>query len=193
MRVVRGLVLTVVALIGLALGAVVFLALGLFVVQPPTIGGAAPRQNYDVIVDMTEAFLTEQIGKDTSGDKPVQISNAKVVMKADGTVTITGKVGGTGNTGGARPSSAPALPINPANLSVDVEMVMKPTANQDGKLTVQVVSARFGPVPVPGQLGRLLENPINNQIAKTMNNQPFAIISLVVRDGGMTVQVRQVP
>ena len=69
---------------------------------------------------------------------------------------------------------------------------MKPTAGQDGKLTVEIVKAQFGPLPVPSQVGKLLESPVNSQIAKAMNNEPFFITKITLRDGVMVIQARQI-
>jgi hypothetical protein len=107
-------------------------------------------------------------------------------MRADGTVTITGNVG----LGGGAAPSAGRLPVNPAG-AVAATIVLRPTA-ADGKLTVQVVSAQLGPIPVPGNLGALLEGPVNDQIANALSGQAFTITELAVRDGALLVRAKQV-
>ncbi len=192
MGVLRGVVVGVVALAGVLVGAFLFLVLGLFAVSPPTISQAAPGQDWDVTIEITDTFLSTQLNRSDGGgggEQPVKLTNAKAVARADGTLTITGNVGGNANS--AAPSSGPRLPINTSAISVPVEIVMRPTASQDGKLTVEIVKAQFGPLPVPNQIGKVLENPVNSQIAKTMNSQPFFITNITLRDGAMTVRARQ--
>jgi len=192
MGVLRGVMVAIVALVGVLIGALLFLVLGLFAVSPPTIGQAAPGQDWDVTIEITDAFLSTQMNRtDNGGDQPVQLTNAKAAAHADGTLTITGNVGGSPNGGGAAPSGSPRLPINTSAISVPVELVMRPIASQDGKFTVEVVKAQFGPLQVPNQIGKVLENPVNSQIAKTMNSQPFFITNITVRDGAMVVRARQ--
>ena len=177
MGVLRGMMFGLVGLLGVVLGAVLFLLIGLFAVSPPAISQAAPGQDWDVTIEITDTFLSAQLNRSDGGgggDQPVQLSNAKSVARADGTLTITGNVDGSPG-GGAAPSSGPRLPINTSAISVPVE----------------IVKAQFGPLPVPNQIGKLLENPVNSQIAKTMNSQPFLITNITVRDGAMVVRARQ--
>lgn len=192
MGVLRGVTVAIVALVGVVIGVALFLVIGLFAVTPPTISQAAPGQDWDVTIEISDAFLSAQMNRSDSGaDQPVQLSNAKAAAHADGTLTITGNVGGSSG-GGAAPSSGARLPINTSAISVPVEIVMKPTAGQDGKLTVEIVKAQFGPLPVPSQVGKLLESPVNSQIAKAMNNEPFFITKITLRDGVMVIQARQI-
>ncbi len=191
MGLMRGLGVAVVALIGVIIGVVGFLAIGLFVISPPTISQAAPGQPWDVTLDITDAFLTTQMNKPRASSSgissiPIQLSDAKAAMHADGTVTITGNLGRSGGT--AAPSVG-RLPIN-TNGNVAVEIVLRPKA-ADGKLTVEVVSAQLGPLPIPANLGSLLDGPINDQIANALNGQSFAITELTVRDGAMLVRAKQ--
>jgi LmeA-like phospholipid-binding len=191
MGLMRGLGVAVVALIGVIIGVVGFLAIGLLAISPPTISQAAPGQPWDVTLDITNAFLTTQMNKpraSSSGSSsiPIQLSDAKAAMHADGTVTITGNLGRSGGT--AAPSVG-RLPIN-VNGNVAVEIVLRPKA-ADGKLTVEVVSAQLGPLPIPANLGGLLDGPINDQIANALNGQSFAITELTVRDGAMLVRAKQ--
>lgn len=191
MGVLRAVTVGIVALVGVVLGVVGFLLLGLFAVAPPAISQAAPRQDWDVAIELTDAFLSTQLNRDNGGDQPVKLSNAKAVAHADGTLTITGNVGGAGGASGTPTTGGNRLPINPASISVPVEIVMRPTASQDGKLRVEIVKAQFGPLPVPNQIGKVLENPVNSQIATAMNSQPFFITNVTLRDGALTVRARQ--
>lgn len=185
---IRALVIAFVGLIGVVVGAVAFLGLGLFAVSPPAISPAAPGQNWDVAVEISDAFLATQLSQPREG-QPVQLREPKVAMKANGTLTITGNAGVGGS---AAPSAGGArLPINPTSVNVPITIQMRPSVSAEGKLTVEIVSAQFGPLPVPSQLGALLEGPVNDQIANALNGQPFKLTELTMRDGGMQVRAKQ--
>jgi hypothetical protein len=189
MGLVRGMIVAIAALIGVVIGVIGFLVIGLFAITPPEISPAAPGQPWDVTLDISDAFLTTQLNnpqQSSSSPAPIALSNAKATMKADGTITITGNVGLSG--GGAAPSTG-RLPINPAG-AIAATMVMRPAA-ADGKLTVQVVSAQLGPLPIPGNLGAVLEGPINDQIANALSGQSFSITELTVRDGALVVRAKE--
>jgi hypothetical protein len=191
MGVLRGLSLVVVALIGVLIGAAIFLVIGLFAISPPTISSAAPGQPWDVTLDITEAFLTTQLNtprassSTSSAPVPVQLTNAKAEMNADGTITITGNAGLAG--GGAAPSST-RLPINPSG-AVAVQVTLRPSVT-DGALSTEVITAQVGPLSVDS-FGSLIEDQINNQITNSLNSQSFTITELTVRDGAMLVRAKQ--
>lgn len=195
MGLLRGLSVVVVAVIGVILGVVGFLVIGLFAISPPTISPAAPGQPWDITLDITDTFLTTQLNtprpsasaSSSTAAVPVKLSNAKAAMHADGTVTVTGNVGLS--TGGGAAPSAGRLPINTGG-AVTAQIVLRPKA-ADGKLTVEVVSAQFGPLPVPANVGSVLEGPLNDQIASALNGQAFKITEITVREGAMLVQAKQ--
>jgi hypothetical protein len=192
MGLLRGAGIAIVALLGLIIGVVGFLLVGLFAISPPTISPAAPGQPWDVTLDITDTFLTTQLntaqasGSTGTTPVPVQLSDAKATMLADGTITVIGNVGRSG--GGAAPSAG-RLPINTSG-NVTAQIVLRPIA-VDGKLTVEVVSAQFGPLPVPASLGNLIQGPINDQIANALNGQSFSITEITVRNGAMLVRAKQ--
>jgi hypothetical protein len=194
MGALRGLIIGIVALLGIVIGAVGFLVLGLFAISPPDISEAAPGQPWDVTLEMNEAFLTTQLnnpsaapsGGTSAAPVPVQLTDAKAVMNADGTIAITGLIG---RAGGTAAPSAGRLPINTSG-NVTVQIVLRPAA-ADGKLTVQVVSAQFGPLPVPANVGSILEGPVNEQIANALNGQSFSITEITVRQGNMLIRAKQ--
>lgn len=183
MGLVRGVVVAFAALFGVILGVVGFLVVGLFAVTPPDISPAAPGQPWDVSIEISDTFLTTQLNEvqqNSSSTVPIRLTDAKGVMRADGTVTITGNAG-VGNT-----------TVRLPNLAVPVTIVLRPTAT-DGKLTVAIVSSQLGVIPVPGNLGSLLEGPINDQIANALSGQPFTLTELTVSDGMLLVRAQQTP
>jgi hypothetical protein len=196
MGLLRILGIVIAALLGVVIGAGGFLAIGLLAISPPDIGPAAPEQPWDITLDITDAFLTTQLntpraspsgGASSGVASAIQLTDAKAAMHADGTITITGLLGRSGS--GTAAPSAGRLPIN-VNGNVSVEIVLRPAA-ADGKLTVEVVSAQFGPLSVPSNVGSVLEGPINEQIANALNGQSFALTELTVRDGAMLIRAKQ--
>jgi hypothetical protein len=59
---------------------------------------------------------------------------------------------------------------------------------KDGKLAIEVVRATLGPLPIPTNLGRLLENPINSQLATAVQNKPFRVLAVTVEQGKILVR-----
>ncbi|HEX5506140.1 MAG TPA: hypothetical protein VFW96_26210 [Thermomicrobiales bacterium] len=182
-QIARGALVALMLLLGLVLGVgglVVALLLG---VRPPALAAAAPAQQWDVTLSMSDAFLTARLGEGgQGGGQAITLQGAKVACRDDGTVVITGNVG-AGTTGGARPPIA-------AGVAVPVEIVLRPSV-ADGQLKTEVVSATFGPLPVPAQLDSLLDGPINSRVASAVGNQPVRLVELTVRQGGLTVRAKR--
>ena len=190
--VVRALILIVAGVLGLAIGVGALAAVGLLIVQPPTITAAGPAQPWDIELTLTDAFMTARLNEGR-GDQPIALRDAKAKFRADGTVEITGTAGA--NTS-ATPAAGGRLPIPqpPAGSSgagVGVAIVLRPAVGADGKLAVDVVSAQLGPLPVPSGLGRFLDGPVNSQLGNAMQGQSFRLLSLTVADGAMTVRAKQ--
>lgn len=61
-------------------------------------------------------------------------------------------------------------------------------ASKDGKLAIEVVRATLGPLPIPFNLGRLLEDPINMQLATAVQNKPFRVLVVTVEQGKILVR-----
>lgn len=193
-------------LIGLVLGAIVLLAVGLLGVQPPGLSAAAPTQPWDVSLTITDEFLTKQLngadaGQATTGAQPqqappVQLKDARARFRDDGTVVITGAVAPSLPGGRGGPSRPPAGNQTPATTGgagpdVAVEIVLRPSVSAEGAIRAEVVSARFGPLPVPAQIGRLLEDPINQQAKRAFGDGAHRVTETVVRQGVMQVRIKR--
>jgi hypothetical protein len=219
---VRALVSVLVGIVGLAMGLAGLLATGLVAVQPPALDPAASPQDFEIALEITDAFLTARLNEG-GGDQPIELRNARAVSRADGTVLITGQIapgaappggggppiGPPGGPPGTPPAGLPRPPINlPGNPpfalpgatpgatpgggtapAVPAEIVLRP-GSQDGKVTAEVVSAQLGPLQLPAGLGRLIERPINDQLAGTLHGEPFRVTAVSTRDGALIVRAR---
>ena len=203
MTIGRGLLLALTCVIGLALGLGGFLTLGLTKVAPPTVVPAASPQDWEITVELGDAFLADRInnggeegGKNGGNAPPIKLSGATVESHDDGTVTIKGTVaparaGATGTPTTGRPGPPIPLPINPPAGStgpgIPAEIILRPGV-KDGKLAIEVVRATLGPLPLPTNLGRILEDPINMQLANATQNKPFRVLSVNVQQGKLLVR-----
>ena len=172
MTIGRGLLLALTCVIGLVLGLGGFLTLGLTQVAPPAVAPAASPQDWEIAAELSDAFLADRINNGgENGDKndenapPIKLSGATVAAHDDGTITIKGTVspargGATGTPTTGRPGPPIPLPINPpaggSGPAIPAEIVLRPGV-KDGKLAIEVVRATLGPLPIPFNLGRILE------------------------------------
>jgi len=95
----RGLLLALICVLGLALGLGGFLTLGLTKVAPPTIAPAASPQDWEITLELSDAFLAERINnggengaKNGGAELPIKLSGATAESRDDGTITIKGVV-----------------------------------------------------------------------------------------------------
>ncbi len=203
MAIGRGLLLALTCVIGLALGLGGFLTLGLTKVAPPAVAPAASPQDWEIALELSDAFLADRInnggednGKSGGNAPPIKLSGATVASQDDGTVTIKGTVspsrpGATGTATSGRPGLPISLPINPpasgGGPAIPAEIVLRPGV-KDGKLVIEVVRATLGPLPLPTNLGRILEDPINMQLANAVQNKPFRVLTVTVQQGKLLVR-----
>lgn len=173
---------------GLSFGLVVLLVLGLVAVQAPKLSPAAPPQDWDITLEITNAYMGTLLNEQ-QGDRPITLKDPKAAFSNDGTVLITGSLAPAGNI---LPSPIPLpipIPGVSSALAISAEIVLRP-GSKDGKFTVEIIRTQLGPIPIPNGLGRLLESPINGQIVNATQGRPFRIIGVTVNDGFMLVRVR---
>lgn len=190
----RALLLAFICAIGLTLGIVGFLTLGLTRVSPAALDPAAATQEWELTLELGDTFLAEQINAG-GNTNPIALRDVRVTSREDGTVlinaTVSPALGGRATPTTGRPGPPIPLPIGPpagGNApAIPGEIVLRPGA-QDGKLTVDVERASLGPLPLPPNLGRLLEDPINSQVANAVQNAPFRIVSVTTRQGAVIVR-----
>jgi len=58
---------------------------------------------------------------------------------------------------------------------------------RDGALRTRVARARLGPLPVPSNLSRLAEAPLNRELTAALANLPATLTSARVTDAGLIV------
>lgn len=190
----RGIALALACLFGLALGLGGILTLGLVRATPP-LAPAATAQEWEITLELTDSFLADRINAAGEGN-PIALRDVRVTSRDDGTVLINATVsptpgGATGTPTAGRPGPPISLPINPptggGGPAIPGEILLRPGA-QDGKLTVAVVRAGLGPLPAPPNLGRLLEDPLNAQVAAAVQNEPFRVVAVSTRQGAIIVR-----
>jgi hypothetical protein len=184
----RWLASGVAGMAGLAFGLIALLLLGLVAVPAPALGRGAPAQDWDITLEITNAYMTTLLNQQQA-NRPIELRDPKAAFSKDGTVLITGSLA---PAGGVLPSPIPLpIPIPGVgnNLAVNAEITLRP-GSKDGKFTVEIVRTQLGPIPIPNGLGRLLDGPINAQIANATQNRPFQIMGVEVNDGYMNVRVR---
>ena len=58
---------------------------------------------------------------------------------------------------------------------------------EDGRLVTRVRNARFGILPVPSNLQRLAEDPLNRELTAVIANLPATLTSVRLTDAGLVV------
>lgn len=185
----RRLLLVLTGAVGLIAGSGGFLALGLTGVAPPPLPPAAATQEWEITLDLTDAFLAEQIDTGGAGNQ-YALRDVRVTSRDDGTVVINATITATLGGNGTPPAGRPGLPFplpGSATPAVAGEFVLRPGV-RDGRLIVDVERASLGPLPVPPNLGQLLENPLNRQVANTMGERPFRVVGVATRQGAVIVR-----
>ena len=125
----------------------------------------------DIIVTLTPGLLTAlvQQGID-SGRAPVNLQRIAVTPKGDSLV-ISG--------------NAPIA----FGRGVDGSLEVQP-AVRDGHLQMDVLKVKLGPLPVPINVQRLIEDPVNERVAAALGGLPATVRSSRVTDSGLEVTAR---
>lgn len=124
----------------------------------------------DITVGLSAALLTALIQQSIArGESPVPLSNVRV--EADGgSLVVRGDTG----AGGLRVVGA---------------VTMQPVI-AGGALRMRVTDASLGPLPVPDDLARLAESPINQRLAVILADLPATLTSARVAEDGLQVTAR---
>jgi hypothetical protein len=126
-----------------------------------------PPDSPDVTVTLSYDLLSALIQRGIdSGETPVPLTNIR-----------------TGNSGG-RLLIRGTFTILGQSVSGSVEL--EPYI-EDGTLRTRVRRAQVGRLPVPGNLDRLAEAPLNRQIASALGDLPATLTSVHVGERGITV------
>jgi hypothetical protein len=152
---------------GLLLGVFVVLVAQALVATEPLPLPAITDNNPDITVTLTPGLLTALVRQSiAAGNSPVPLKNVRVETSA-GELTVLGDVDVLGHSVGSR-------------------IVMTPYV-QDGQLRMKMREARLGPLPVPGNLERIAEGPINARVAAATSGLPATITGVQATDRGLTV------
>lgn len=169
-----GLILGIAALVGLqcALGADL---------SDVDIGEGGLDRDPDLYITLTNAFLTRQIQQSVDrGSSPIPLKNVRVTTRD--VQTATGKEGRLFVTGD----------VEFLGRGVGGVIEMRPVL-EEGKVRMKVVEAKFGIFPVPGNVERLVEAPINDRVDAAVAGYPATITSVRAVPEGITVTARLRP
>lgn len=126
-----------------------------------------PSGASDLTITLSDGLLTQLIQQSVQqGTSPVPLRNIQVTS-GNGLLTIHGNVEVLGH-----------------NVPSDIEMQ---PAVQNGQLAVHVVGAKLGPLPVPQDIGRLAEGPIDKRVAAATSGLNATVTGATVTNSGLTV------
>jgi hypothetical protein len=139
--------------------------------EPRRAAAPAPLdQRPDVWVRFSDGLLTALIRQSIEqGESPVPLEQV-TVETGEGRLVVRGVVVVLGRRVGGR-------------------IEMEPTV-VDGSLQMDVREAKLGPLPVPDNVGRLAEKPINDRLATVTGGLPATVTSAHVTADGLVVTAR---
>jgi hypothetical protein len=149
-----------------ALGAIVWQAIAADGRSDDFAPGPQPR-NPDVVVTLSYELIAALIEAEVERNQPnLPLRNIQAGEK-DGRLLLRGTVDVLRQDVGATVELEPHV--------------------EDGRLVTRVRSARFGIVPVPSNLQRLAEDPLNRELTAVIANLPATLTSVRVTDAGLVV------
>ena len=158
----------------LAVAALTLFAGGRGKVALPAVTVSGP----DITLTFSPELLRELLAESARrSDAPIRLLNLGVVT-ADDVLTITGSVDA------------------PLGLAIPARIEMQPIP-VEGRLRFRILRARVGPFPIPGDLERLAEPPLNGRIEAATRGLPADVIATRADAAGLTVvarvRVRELP
>jgi hypothetical protein len=159
------------AIVGVLLGTLVTLTWQLFVVgdepQGPFSPAPQPREP-DVVLTLSYRLIGALIQQELQSSDFSSLPLRDIrTGPGDGRLVIRGAVRVLGQDIGA---------------SVELEPRI-----EGGTLRTRVARARLGPLPVPSNLSRLAEEPLNRELTAALANLPATLTSVRVGDAGLIV------
>ncbi len=134
---------------------------------------ATPDPNPDLTLTFSPGLLTALVRQSVErGEAPLPVQNVQV-QTASGRVFLLGRFEVLGR-------------------QVDGSIEMVPVL-EEGKVRMKVVQARLESVPVPGNIERLVETPINQRIEAATAGYPATLTSVRADPAGVTVTARVRP
>jgi hypothetical protein len=158
--------------LGLAAGGLMVLAAELLVrdeaatVPPPPPAAARPDVRVTLSPDLLAALIRRSLAQ---AETPLSVENLRVTT-GDGLVRVRGDIGVAGQP-------------------VQGLLVLRPEV-EAGRLRTRVVESRLGRLPVPGDLGPLIEGQINARVNAALSDLPAEITAVHADATGLTVSAR---
>lgn len=142
------------AALGLLLGVVLtLLALIVLAPRPAPASPIAAGASSDIGVSIDDAYLTDVVASAVKGASlPIQLSNVRAEIQPNNQVTLSGNAAG---------------PLSTTTPLVAVAQV----SAQSGQLSMNILRAYVGGLPLPSSMTRALEQPINSNLAQA--NQSY--------------------
>ena len=162
-------------LIGIVIGAVLLILVQAFLVPRP-IEVATPAAQPDMTILFHNQFLTRELRKRLATvQTPVPLTGLTVTTTNTDNLIITGDITTAGT-------------LLPLPRLIHVQVLLHPFIAQD-QVAVQVVKADVGTLQIPGQLFSLLQQPINDQLSRTLGQTPYHIVGVSTEADGLVVDV----
>lgn len=142
------------AALGLLLGVVLtLLALVVLAPRPAPASPIAPGSGSAIGISIDDAYLTDVVANAVKGASlPIQLSNVRAEIQPNNQVTLSG------NASGPLSTSTPLVAVGQVSA-------------QSGQLSMHILRAYVGGLPLPATVTMALEQPINSNLAQA--NQTF--------------------
>ena len=138
------------------------------VAEPETVFIPAPPPSDPAItVTLSYPLISALIQRGIdNGESPIALKNIES-SNSNGRLLIRGTAQALGQNVGA---------------TVELEPFV-----ENSVIRLRVKRARLGRIPVPSNVERLAEGPLNRELAASLSNLPASLTSVAVTDGGLTV------
>lgn len=184
-RVQRRMGWTLPLLVGLALGvAGVAVASRIIdgVLDDPQVAGQPAENAPDVIITVTNSYLEQRIRESIQrGAVPLPLRDPRVVTKpgtgsssSEMHIFVTGRLD---------------LPGRDVNGVIE----LRPILTAEGKVQTKVVDAKLGVLPVPGNIERLVEGPVNERMEAALAGYPAKVLSVTAVPEGVQATAKLLP
>jgi hypothetical protein len=158
-------------IVGIIIG-VVLVGLAEALLIKPVPLAPAPSATSDVVILFQNAFLTRQLQAQAAQvETSVKLQNLAVQGQADQTLAVSGTATAPGTA-----------------LTVPVRVVVHPALN-NGRVTIQIVTAQLGSLKLPSNWFQPLENQINASINRSLANTQYQIVGVSTTVEGLLVYV----
>jgi uncharacterized protein YpmS len=136
-----------------------------------TLTSITPGPEGDISVTMTQEQLTSFVALELAKTPEVPLSNPQIALD-NGEITLTGT-------------------LNVEGFQADSEIVMEAAIGPSGKPQVEILSAKFGPLPIPAEILAEASAVVGDVLAEEINRQAgvdVSLTSLTIDDGVLTAE-----